>query len=208
MGVTKEDVEAAITSALSPSNLVVTDTSGGCGASYEIEVVSEKFEGKRLLERHRMVSVHVCMDPREQQHTSVVGTIADFYLHMLLAHHNFEDKGDLLGDYFRPWSQIADSGFPADDLEEDTTVWTLEPSVSTVWQPTWIRFSGYDLETVSLYPPQAPLVATAEESLDSGLFADHRVEWVNCPLCGRNSRNGRPSYLVMPSSPDVFGTAH
>lgn len=56
MGVTKEDVEAAITSALSPSNLVVTDTSGGCGASYEIEVVSEKFEGKRLLERHRMVN--------------------------------------------------------------------------------------------------------------------------------------------------------
>ncbi|KAE8805028.1 BolA-like protein domain containing protein,expressed [Hordeum vulgare] len=26
-----------------------------CGASYEIEVVSGKFEGKRLLERHRMV---------------------------------------------------------------------------------------------------------------------------------------------------------
>ncbi|XP_006645075.1 protein BOLA2 [Oryza brachyantha] len=56
MGVTKEDVEAAITSSLSPSHLAVTDTSGGCGASYEIEVVSEKFEGKRLLERHRMVN--------------------------------------------------------------------------------------------------------------------------------------------------------
>ncbi|KAF0919246.1 hypothetical protein E2562_029017 [Oryza meyeriana var. granulata] len=56
MGVTKEDVEAAITSSLSPSHLVVTDTSGGCGASYEIELVSEKFEGKRLLERHRMVN--------------------------------------------------------------------------------------------------------------------------------------------------------
>ncbi|KAL5228057.1 hypothetical protein ABZP36_016322 [Zizania latifolia] len=56
MGVTKEDVETAITSSLSPSHLVVTDTSGGCGASYEIEVVSEKFEGKRLLERHRMVN--------------------------------------------------------------------------------------------------------------------------------------------------------
>ncbi|XP_062227005.1 protein BOLA2 [Phragmites australis] len=56
MGVTKEDVEAAITSALNPSHLVVTDTSGGCGASYEIDVVSEQFEGKRLLERHRMVN--------------------------------------------------------------------------------------------------------------------------------------------------------
>lgn len=33
-----------------------------------------------------------------------------------------------------------------------------------------------------------------------GCVADHRVEWVNCrPLCGRNSRNGRPLYLVMPS---------
>lgn len=27
-----------------------------CGASFEVEVVSEKFEGKRLLERHRMVN--------------------------------------------------------------------------------------------------------------------------------------------------------
>ncbi|BBH05525.1 BolA-like family protein [Prunus dulcis] len=34
----------------------VIDTSGGCGASFTIEVVSEKFEGKRLLERHRVVN--------------------------------------------------------------------------------------------------------------------------------------------------------
>ncbi|KAI3451477.1 hypothetical protein Pfo_008142 [Paulownia fortunei] len=34
----------------------VIDTSGGCGASYTIEIVSEQFEGKRLLERHRMVN--------------------------------------------------------------------------------------------------------------------------------------------------------
>lgn len=27
-----------------------------CGASFEIEIVSEKFEGKRLLERHRIVN--------------------------------------------------------------------------------------------------------------------------------------------------------
>ncbi|XP_037407500.1 protein BOLA2-like [Triticum dicoccoides] len=56
MGVTKEDVEAAVAAALSPTHLVVTDTSGGCGASYEIEVVSGKFEGKRLLDCHRMVN--------------------------------------------------------------------------------------------------------------------------------------------------------
>ena len=56
MGVTKEDVEAAVAAALSPTHLVVADTSGGCGASYEIEVVSGKFEGKRLLDCHRMVN--------------------------------------------------------------------------------------------------------------------------------------------------------
>ncbi|XP_044957241.1 protein BOLA2-like [Hordeum vulgare subsp. vulgare] len=56
MGVSKEDIEAAVAAALSPTHLVVTDTSGGCGASYGIEVVSGKFEGKRLLERHRMVN--------------------------------------------------------------------------------------------------------------------------------------------------------
>ncbi|MQM09244.1 hypothetical protein Taro_042111 [Colocasia esculenta] len=93
MGVTKEDVEAALTSAMNPSYLVTTaasvpllpppsssfarcfaslfcdicisfrpkilrvvDTSGGCGASFEIEIVSELFQGKRLLERHRMVN--------------------------------------------------------------------------------------------------------------------------------------------------------
>ncbi|KAL5999983.1 BolA-like protein 2 [Asimina triloba] len=34
----------------------VSDTSGGCGASFAIEIVSEQFEGKRLLERHRLVN--------------------------------------------------------------------------------------------------------------------------------------------------------
>lgn len=123
-------------------------------------------------------------------------------------------------DYFRLWPLIADSGFSADDLEEDMTVWTLEPSgeytarsarvqyslAGNMDRIFWLRF----LETVSFYPPQALPVATAEESLEFGQWAVLLIiEWVNCrPLCGRNSRNGRPSYLVMPSSPDVFGTAH
>ncbi|KAJ6754699.1 BOLA-LIKE PROTEIN-RELATED [Salix purpurea] len=38
------------------SVLEVIDTSGGCGASFAIEIVSEQFEGKRLLERHRLVN--------------------------------------------------------------------------------------------------------------------------------------------------------
>ncbi|GKV25264.1 hypothetical protein SLEP1_g34726 [Rubroshorea leprosula] len=56
MGVTKEQVESSLTSKLNPSHLEVIDTSGGCGASFAIEIVSEQFEGKRLLERHRMVN--------------------------------------------------------------------------------------------------------------------------------------------------------
>lgn len=30
-----------------------------CGASFEVEVMSEAFEGKRLLERHRLVQAAV-----------------------------------------------------------------------------------------------------------------------------------------------------
>ncbi|PIA31034.1 hypothetical protein AQUCO_05300101v1 [Aquilegia coerulea] len=56
MGVTKEGVESTLTSKMNPSHLEVIDTSGGCGASFAIEIVSEQFEGKRLLERHRMVN--------------------------------------------------------------------------------------------------------------------------------------------------------
>ena len=38
----------------------ITDTSGGCGASFEIGlVVSDSFEGKRALQRHRLVSTRV-----------------------------------------------------------------------------------------------------------------------------------------------------
>ncbi|XP_044507218.1 protein BOLA2 [Mangifera indica] len=56
MGVTKEQVESSLTSKLSPSHLEVIDTSGGCGASFVVEIVSAQFEGKRLLERHRLVN--------------------------------------------------------------------------------------------------------------------------------------------------------
>ncbi|XP_065875429.1 protein BOLA2 [Euphorbia lathyris] len=56
MGVTKEQVGSALKSKLNPSHLEVVDTSGGCGASFAIEIVSEQFKGKRLLERHRLVN--------------------------------------------------------------------------------------------------------------------------------------------------------
>ncbi|KAL6993042.1 BolA-like protein 2 [Sarracenia purpurea var. burkii] len=65
MGVTKEIVESSLTSKLNPSHLEVIDTSGGCGASFAIEIVSEQFAGKRLLERHRMVNAALAEEMKE-----------------------------------------------------------------------------------------------------------------------------------------------
>ncbi|CAA6660532.1 unnamed protein product [Spirodela intermedia] len=76
MGVTKEDVEAALTSVLKPAHLVVVDTSGGCGASFEIEVVSEQFEGKRLLERHRMVNAALAEELKQIHALSIRKALA------------------------------------------------------------------------------------------------------------------------------------
>ncbi|XP_028798105.1 protein BOLA2 [Neltuma alba] len=65
MGVTKEQVETSLTAKLNPSHMEVIDTSGGCGASFAIEIVSEQFEGKRLLERHRMVNAALGEEMKE-----------------------------------------------------------------------------------------------------------------------------------------------
>ncbi|CAG7860455.1 unnamed protein product [Brassica rapa] len=60
MGVTKEQVEASLTSKLNPVHLFLKSYKlsffYSCGASFAVEIVSEEFEGKRLLERHRMVN--------------------------------------------------------------------------------------------------------------------------------------------------------
>ena len=53
--VTAADVEGILKSQLAAQDVQVVDTSGGCGASFEVAVVTEQFEGKKLLERHRMV---------------------------------------------------------------------------------------------------------------------------------------------------------
>lgn len=36
-----------------------------CGASYTVEIVSEQFEGKRLLERHRMVNAALTVEMKD-----------------------------------------------------------------------------------------------------------------------------------------------
>ncbi|CAM8899811.1 unnamed protein product [Rhodiola kirilowii] len=65
MGVTKESVEATLKEKLNPTHLDVVDTSGGCGASFVVEIVSDQFEGKRLLERHRLVNAALVEEMKE-----------------------------------------------------------------------------------------------------------------------------------------------
>lgn len=55
-GVTPAIVESALISALAPEHLVVVDVSAGCGSKFELYVGCSKFDGVRLLERHRMVN--------------------------------------------------------------------------------------------------------------------------------------------------------
>ncbi|XP_029127325.1 protein BOLA2 isoform X1 [Cajanus cajan] len=101
MGVTKEQVESTLKAKLNPSHLSlpnsglfklrirfsypfhpnpkivleVNDTSGGCGASFVVEIVSEQFEGKRLLERHRMVNAALEEEMKEIHALSIKKTL-------------------------------------------------------------------------------------------------------------------------------------
>uniref|UniRef100_A0A915K8R4 BolA-like protein n=1 Tax=Romanomermis culicivorax TaxID=13658 RepID=A0A915K8R4_ROMCU len=49
-------VEEKLRQQLAPDYLEITDISDGCGAKYDIVVVSKHFEGKPLLQRHRLVN--------------------------------------------------------------------------------------------------------------------------------------------------------
>ncbi|KAH7277209.1 hypothetical protein KP509_39G039700 [Ceratopteris richardii] len=71
MGVSKKVVEAALQSKLNPTFLSVLDTSGGCGASFMVEIASAAFEGKRLLERHRLVNAALADEMKEIHALSV-----------------------------------------------------------------------------------------------------------------------------------------
>ncbi|XP_073145638.1 protein BOLA2 isoform X3 [Henckelia pumila] len=63
MGVTKEQE--------------VVDISGGCGASFTVEIVSEQFVGKRLLERHRMVNTALAEEMKEIHALSITKALTD-----------------------------------------------------------------------------------------------------------------------------------
>ncbi|KAI8811656.1 bola protein [Cladochytrium replicatum] len=55
-GVSSVTIETLLREALDPVTFIdVRDTSGGCGSSFEVTVVSEKFKGVPLLQQHRLV---------------------------------------------------------------------------------------------------------------------------------------------------------
>ncbi|TDL27166.1 bola-like protein [Rickenella mellea] len=56
MPVSPQDIENTLSSAIPVSYVEVKDQSSGCGESYAVFVVSEAFEGKMTLARHRMVN--------------------------------------------------------------------------------------------------------------------------------------------------------
>lgn len=54
--VSPPQIEGKLTAALGATHVQATDLSDGCGAKFEVVVVSPVFEGKALLARHREVN--------------------------------------------------------------------------------------------------------------------------------------------------------
>ncbi|KAL3136520.1 BolA-like protein 2 [Trebouxia sp. C0009 RCD-2024] len=54
--VTAAEVEQALKQRLEAKDVTVVDDSGGCGSSFTVAVVSDQFEGKKLLDRHKLVN--------------------------------------------------------------------------------------------------------------------------------------------------------
>ncbi|CAH1760392.1 24485_t:CDS:2 [Entrophospora sp. SA101] len=54
--VTSNSLEQILLEKLSAEHVQATDTSDGCGQSFEVIVVSPIFEGKTLLQRHQLVN--------------------------------------------------------------------------------------------------------------------------------------------------------
>ncbi|KAK3271193.1 hypothetical protein CYMTET_20440 [Cymbomonas tetramitiformis] len=57
MAYSKDDIEKILRERLEATNVTVEDTSGGCGSSFDVVLlVSSAFEGKKPLEKHRLVN--------------------------------------------------------------------------------------------------------------------------------------------------------
>jgi len=56
MVITEKFVQEKLQTELKTSHVEVEDMSDGCGAKFNAVIVSSEFEGKPLLQRHRMVN--------------------------------------------------------------------------------------------------------------------------------------------------------
>lgn len=54
--VSAAEVELALKQRLEAKDVTVVDDSGGCGSSFTVAVVSAQFEGRKLLDRHKLVN--------------------------------------------------------------------------------------------------------------------------------------------------------
>ncbi|KAI8840580.1 bola protein [Chytridium lagenaria] len=55
-GIAKAELEKVLLEKIPAEHVAATDTSDGCGQSFEVIVVAKAFEGKTLLQRHRIVN--------------------------------------------------------------------------------------------------------------------------------------------------------
>lgn len=55
-GYTEEYLKQKLTEKLEASHVEVTDESDGCGGKFSAVIVSSQFQGKALLQRHRLVN--------------------------------------------------------------------------------------------------------------------------------------------------------
>jgi stress-induced morphogen len=52
----EKSIAAKIEAGIKAQSISVADTSGGCGAMYSIEVVSEEFKGMSIVKQHQLVT--------------------------------------------------------------------------------------------------------------------------------------------------------
>jgi len=56
MPLTDAELKQVLTERLKAEHVMVEDQSSGCGAKFAVVIVSNEFEGKPLLQRHRLVN--------------------------------------------------------------------------------------------------------------------------------------------------------
>ncbi|CAG8667716.1 28427_t:CDS:2 [Gigaspora margarita] len=66
-GISKELLEQTLRKKLEAEYVEVVDTSGGCGQSYDVIIVSKIFEGKSVLQKHQLVN-ETCKSEIAQLH--------------------------------------------------------------------------------------------------------------------------------------------